>query len=452
MAFTTATSRPARWEDYYLLLLSGILLGYALLGKGFAYFGFPPLFIGDAVFIIGLFTLLRSGCSVAVLASIPSFLLAASMLWVVVRTLPFVSDYGIDALRDSVIIVYGGFAFIVVGLLIDDERRLETIVRYYRTFIGFYVLAIPFLFAISRSLVDHIPYVPGTDVRLLLIGPGEAPVHLAGAAVFAMAGFYGPSRLWIMALLVTVVMTSVTTRGGMLAFFIPVAIATILLGKTRQMLASLAVGLALLSAAYTAETTFADSRDVDQHSMREISARQIVANIQSIAGHGDPNLEGSRAWRIEWWNRIIDDTVFGPDFWTGRGFGLNLALADGYGSDRDAAPLRSPHNAHMTILARAGVPGLALWLTFLVAWLTMIYRAMRTAQRRHEPEWAGLCVFIGCYALAAMVNATFDVALEGPMQGIWFWCLIGLGIGAVMIYRHHVSSSTGYRQVTPCGF
>jgi hypothetical protein len=25
------------------------------------------------------------------------------------------------------------------------------------------------------------------------------------------------------------------------------------------------------------------------------------------------------------------------------------------------------------------------------------------------------------------------------MQGVWFWCLIGLGIGSVMVYRaqHH---------------
>ncbi len=25
--------------------------------------------------------------------------------------------------------------------------------------------------------------------------------------------------------------------------------------------------------------------------------------------------------------------------------------------------------------------------------------------------------------------------IEGPMQGIWFWCLFGFGIGSVMIYR-----------------
>lgn len=449
MAFAATTSRSANWSDHYLMLLSGALLGYALLGKGFAYFGTQPIFIGDVVFVIGAFILLRSGCLVATFASLPSFLLAATMLWVVVRTLPFIGDYGVDALRDSVIIIYGGFAFIVLGLLLDDERRLGTIVQYYRTFVRLYVPAIPFLFAISRLLGDHIPYVPGTDVPLLLIGPGEVPVHLAGATVFAMAGFYKPSRLWITFLLAAVVMSSVTTRGGMLAYFIPVIIATVLLGKTRQLLTVVIVGLTIFMAAYTAETTFTEEHTADEHSQRRVSTRQIVANIESIAGNADPNLEGSRAWRLEWWNRIIDDTIFGPNFWTGRGFGINLAVADGFASVRDQSPLRSPHNAHMTILARAGAPGLALWLTFLIAWLAMIFGAMWTARGRHESEWAGLQVFIGCYAMAALINATFDVALEGPMQGIWFWCLIGLGLGSTMIYRHQVSCSHDQQQVTP---
>jgi hypothetical protein len=449
MTFAAITSRPTNWGDYYLMLLSGVLLGYALLGKGFAYFGSQPVFVGDMIFAVGLFTLLWSGCLIATLASLPSFLLAATVLWVLVRTLPFIGNYGVDALRDSVIIIYGGFTFIVAGLLLDDERRLDTIIRYYRTFAGLYVPAIPFLFAISRSFGDQIPHVPGTGVPLLLIGPGEVPVHLAGAAVFALAGFYKATRLWIMFLLIAVVMTSVTTRGGMLAFFVPVILATVLIGKTRQLLVFLVVGLAIFTAAYTAETTFTEEHAADQQSTREISTRQIVKNVQSITGHSDPNLEGSRTWRLEWWGRIIDDTIYGPNFWTGRGFGLNLAAADGYGSVRDAAPLRSPHNAHMTILARAGVPGLTLWLTFLTAWLAMIFNAMRTAQRRSEPGWAGLFLFVGCYAMAAVINATFDVALEGPMQGIWFWCLIGLGIGSVMIYRHQAFHSHSQRQVTP---
>jgi hypothetical protein len=81
------------------------------------------------------------------------------------------------------------------------------------------------------------------------------------------------------------------------------------------------------------------------------------------------------------------------------------------------------------------VPGLALWIVFLVSWLGMMGGAFIDARRRRERPWAGLFLFVACYASAAIINATFDVALEGPMQGIWFWCLIGFGIGAVMIFR-----------------
>ncbi len=35
-------------------------------------------------------------------------------------------------------------------------------------------------------------------------------------------------------------------------------------------------------------------------------------------------------------------------------------------------------------------------------------------------------------AMAFMINATFDVALEGPMMGIWYWSLVGLGVAQVV--------------------
>ena len=90
---------------------------------------------------------------------------------------------------------------------------------------------------------------------------------------------------------------------------------------------------------------------------------------------------------------------------------------------------------HMTLLARAGVPGVALWALLLASWFAMLTNAALTARRRGQTDWAGLFLFVGCYVMSVIINATFDVALEGPMQGIWFWCLIGFGIGSVMIYR-----------------
>ena len=48
----------------------------------------------------------------------------------------------------------------------------------------------------------------------------------------------------------------------------------------------------------------------------------------------------------------------------------------------------------------------------------------------------GLFFFIGVFWLAFLINATFDVYLEGPMGGIWFWSVFGLGIGASWVYQH----------------
>src|SRR5207244_1690427 len=60
----------------YIRLLCCTLAGYALLGKGFAYVGIAPLFIGEIALGLGLCVVLRSGCRLAMLATVPSLLLA----------------------------------------------------------------------------------------------------------------------------------------------------------------------------------------------------------------------------------------------------------------------------------------------------------------------------------------------------------------------------------------
>jgi hypothetical protein len=116
-ASTTGRLLPQRdMNDRYLVLLVFSLLGYAVLGKGFAYAGIPPLFIGEIVLGLGLVALLRSRCLLAAMGGLPSFLLVALMGWVVVRTIPYVAQFGIDAVRDSMVALYGLFAFIMIGL------------------------------------------------------------------------------------------------------------------------------------------------------------------------------------------------------------------------------------------------------------------------------------------------------------------------------------------------
>ncbi len=98
-----------------------LLLGYALLRKLVAYLGIPPLFLGEILLFTGAFVAVRTHCLPATLASPTSVLLAVSMAWVMLRTLPYLGTYGFNALRDSVVIMYGAFVFHRDGAA--DRRR-----------------------------------------------------------------------------------------------------------------------------------------------------------------------------------------------------------------------------------------------------------------------------------------------------------------------------------------
>jgi hypothetical protein len=436
------------FNDRYVLLLAGVLLGYALLGKGFAYIGLPPLFIGEITLLTGIAVLVRTKCLVASLTTLPSVILVMAMIWVLVRTIPFVDVYGFDALRDSVVIMYGGFAFIVIALLIENGQRVNNIIEYYGVFTTSFVVAIPFVYLIQRYMADYIPNVPGSNIPIIWISPGELNVHLTGAVVFALAGFRKVSVIWIVCLIAALVMASASSRGALLSFILPVTFAVLVLGKVRELALTLVAGLALFTAAYALESTLATYREATYSEERSVSAHQIVDNVASIVGKSNEQAAGTETWRLDWWNIIMDDTLFGPHFWTGRGFGLNLAVADGFedGSHPDLPSLRSPHNVNMTMLARGGAPGLALWLAFLGSWLYLVLHAMLTARHHARTEWAALFLFVACYASSFVINATFDVALEGPVQGIWFWCVIGLGIGSVAVFRCQPADASALRR------
>jgi hypothetical protein len=216
----------------------------------------------------------------------------------------------------------------------------------------------------------------------------------------------------------------------MLAFLIPVLLAALIVGQLRRLLPIVAGGGVALAA------VLVFGLQIELSGGRVVGPVQLANNFESLLGHSDAaNLDGTKTWRLRWWQSIQDYTLHGPYFWTGKGFGVNLAEDDGYvvGAESGGTPVRAPHNAHLGILARAGVPGLVLWIVLLTSWFGMLARSRGDALRHGDDRAAKMFLWIGCYGLSMLINATFDVALEGPMLGIWFWCIIGLGIGAAML-------------------
>ncbi|MDR6871818.1 parallel beta-helix repeat protein [Bosea sp. BE125] len=431
-------SADRRASDRYLPALALGFAGYVLFGKSFAYLGLPPLFIGEILFALGLLAFLASGCMTVLVATVPAVSATLLMAWVLLRTLQGLGAYGIDAPRDGAVAIYAGFAFIVAALLVERPPRLAQIIGYFRLHARFLIPIAIVFYLIARFFGSSIPKLPGQDVEVISVRSGELAAHLCGAIVLVLVGLCKVGRFWLVAALSAALLIASQSRGGMLALLAPLVLAMVLSGQLRRLITIGSSIVLIMGLAYLADL------EIDlPRGERPISARALVDNVVSIAAPSDANnLDGTKQWRLNWWEAIRNYTVHGPYFWTGKGFGVNLAEADGFvvGLERGGPLLRSPHSVHMTYLARSGVPGLALWLLTCASWMVALLRAARLAWLRGDVDWSRYFIFLSCYVASIIIDASFDVALEGPMLGIPFWILFGVGLGSLMIYRGlHIS-------------
>lgn len=176
--------------------------------------------------------------------------------------------------------------------------------------------------------------------------------------------------------------------------------------------------------------TYSSLRFQLEGAAREVSLEQLVNNLASVLGEGDNeagNLENTKQWRLQWWDTITNYTFYGKHYWLGKGYGINLATDDGFQVEEDES-LRSPHNIHMMYLARSGVPGYVLWTAFLAVLFFMLARkAIFGPLVGATPYQSRIAVWLIAYLGSLVLMASFDVFLEGPMGGVWFWSLIGMG-------------------------
>jgi hypothetical protein len=331
--------------------------------------------------------------------------------------------------RDGVTWIYAVFAF-GVSLLVRPADILWVVRAY-----GWYVpvfLAWVFISTAWNSS-GLVPAVPGTDIPLLGYKTGDMGVQLAGIAAFVLAGVYAttpaarrfPETVFWPVWLLAAGVVAALNRGAMVAMT-TIAAVVLAVRPTGRWVRAGAIGLALLVAAVVVNPS------VDIGDRRSLSFEQVVSNVASVFGTtGNQDLDGSRSWRLRWWGTIVDYTVFGDHFWDGKGFGINLADADGFqvGEVGTETSLRAPHNGHMEILARAGVPGFAAWVLLQGGWLVMMVRAARRSRQIvGGAPWAGIAGWLIVFWAAALVNMSFDVFLQGPHGGIWFWSVFGFGI------------------------
>ena len=437
----------ARPGDRWIAALAVLLFAYAFVGKAAAYIGVPPLFIGEVV--------LASGLVIVALARRPQtlFLIPAMwvslllMVWVAVRTIPYIGAYGFDAPRDAMIAGYILFAFIVGGFVMERPQRLRWLLEKYRILVVAICFATWLIYLVYRINPELFPILSwsGNDTRLFEHKPGDLLVHLAGITAFLVLRFKKPTALLLTLLIIGTAAMMVGNRGGMLGYVLAMVLFAVLKprGFTFGKLAY--VGAFLIILGLLVDT---NSIKVNEGN-RNLSVEQIWDNVQSIFGKTDNRvLKDTAEWRLTWWERIANYTLFGEYRWTGKGFGRNIATEDGFRVDVQGS-LRSPHNATMTMLARGGVTGAVLWLLVHALWFWSMIQGWFYARTRGLREWQGFFAVCMVIWLAAHVNSSFDVYLEGPMGAIWFWSVAGLAAAGTKLVRTHPDLLDGMIEQEP---
>src|SRR3981081_1512186 len=101
------TSVPvSRLVRAFLNVFCFTLAGYALLGRSFAYLGFPPFYIGEMTLALGIAAALTAGNLTSAILNLSGLSLALLMLWTAFRTIPYWTSYGFDAPRDAMMVFY----------------------------------------------------------------------------------------------------------------------------------------------------------------------------------------------------------------------------------------------------------------------------------------------------------------------------------------------------------
>ncbi len=418
----------------FVVILGVLLLGYAVQGRGFAYLGFPPIYVGELALLLGCLALLM-GNQPRQLSGLELVLIGFMVLGLI-RTIPFIQSDGIDAIRDAALWYYGVFAILVSKML--TKWTLVQFVHLTAKFLPLILIWYLMMATLLRLISEALPHFPGSPVPILdVVGPGHRGVILAALVAFVASGLYGyalpqnklSTLIFWLCWLPSAAIIAAESRGGFLA----ITLAALGLMGIRPSAQWVKVGIASATAfvfLILVNPTFNFGH------YRDFSVDQITANFVSILSGSsldEGSVQSTKDWRLRWWSGIYHDTVEGSLFWTGWGFGANLADEYGFLGTGESAFLRSPHNSHITVLARMGVPGLLLWIVLQLTFAWQMLKGFFRSRQSRRFFWSSLYAWLFAVWIAVMVESLFDVYLEGPHGGIIFWCLFGGGLGAIRI-------------------
>jgi hypothetical protein len=384
---------------------------YIFLNKGVAY-----TYLVEALWLFGILLLLMHRKKAELIwnktTKLIFFFIAISFLYILRG---FTKYDLLDLIRDSFIFQYGWFVFILFLFKEKLEIIWETLFFIYKWF--------PFVALLNFILQYFVPFfetvTPFGGIPILLYKNGDMGVQLLISTLLLLYTFENKTLKWRVLLSLVIALDFLIlasySRSGIVAFlasmlcFIYFNKDIQLQSRVRMLIKFLPIILLVVTPIYI------NIKVAENFQGRSVGFEQIKNNFSSIVGGTtDATSENNVVWRLVWWAKIIDYSLSSPNFFIGKGLGMNLATDDDIITLDDS--LRSPHNFHLNIMSRFGVLIFMIWMYFLIQLLKPLFKKQLQGKR----------LLIGCILLAFLLNASFDVFLEGPMGAFPFWTWMGL--------------------------
>lgn len=432
-----------------------VLMSYAFFDRGFAWFHVPgtPLFVGELTLAFGAATMMMHTAPVmrAIRRSPAMRILLVFMAWGLGLLVLLGSQYGVDAIRDSVLWYYGAVSIFVVYLLVSNPRRIRGWMTAFSKVIPWLLGWLFIAITLDSLLGSGPPFAPDSQVSIFSHSAGNSGVIAAICLVFIWlvdrdGRFYTPTmRLGLTATAGALLLfVALKNRGGFVAGAIGVVLILVFLNRHRLDLVVILVGIATL----LASVALVSQVSVALFGAREISAEQFFENITSIVSpsSGGHRQTSTTEWRLELWSRVLADV--NSEFpITGYGPGPDLGKIYNVTTNVDV-PLRNPHNSHVGVIARLGWVGFGLWVVLWSVWALLLLDLRAKLARLGRHAEAGLVALPMIGAAMILVNAFFDPSIEGPQVGFWLWFLFGLGAALQLIF-HGFPTLSGRREQAP---
>ena len=395
----------------YIKLYFLVLLLYVFFNKGVAY-----SYMAEILLVAGIFILFINRKQFEICLDKKQIIVSIFILISFIYILFGVFQFSLlNVFRDSLAFQYAWFTFIIYFFKNEYDYIWQKIIHIYKwaplvIFLNFFLFYFVFL------------YLPPINIfgnqNIIIYKNGDKSVHLLISTILMLLYIEKYSRKWLIANTILIVINFLIllafTRSGSVAYILALfsffffSKEKILNESLRKLLKYVPIIMIIGISLFVAIDIQGDAQG------RTISLSQITDNFSSIVSTNiDGNLSNNKVWRLIWWAKLVNESFTLQHFFVGKGLGMSLAGNDILNPDDS---LRSPHNFHLTILARFGYFVFMVWIT----WLVSLFKPLFTR------KLAGKTLAITSILLAFIINGSFDVFLEGPMGAFPFWTFVGL--------------------------